>query len=137
MTTIDGVLHVILTPKRRYGLNIVERLIVGALEESGHITVDYHPPTYFILTERRTDRGYWYQYRFKGRPRALAPTLAGHQITVRANTEPFHNGLGAYLDRPRVVSVGAFVECPYHDDPYDAPTQGSARVFCRQQGGAG
>lgn len=140
--TITGVLHVIQTRKRRGSL--LEDLILRELEQAGRIDTEYYPPTYFLLTEQTvrdrlpSDAQGWglddhYQFRFKGRPKALSPDLKGHRITVRATVEPFHNHLGGYLARPQVMNVGDYVECPFHDDPYDEPSSGSSRVFCKHR----
>ena len=140
--TITGVLHVILTPKR-HNDGLLGGLVRLSLEDAGVIEIDYYPPTYFILSDqtigdRRTDEAKWrnnqsFQFQFRGRPKALSPELRGHEITVRTAVESFHNGLGGYLDRPQVIDVGAYVECPHHDDPYDEPERGSARVFCKKR----
>ena len=140
--TIIGVLHVILTLKR-HNEGLLDTLMRRVLEDAGQLEPDYYPPTYFILSDqtigdRRTDKAKWrnnepFQFRFRGRPKALSPELRGHEIIVKASVESSHNGFGGYLDRPQVIDVGAYVECPHHDDPYDEPERGSARVFCKKR----
>jgi len=138
--TIEGVLHVIRTPKERRGAGPLERLVTYALEDEGIIQPEYYPPTYYVLSpqtvgERRTDNREWrngepFQFRFRGQPKALAHDLAGHTVTIRATVEPWHNELGGHLNRPRIVTIGEYVECPYHDDPYRSQESGSARIYC-------
>ncbi len=140
--TITGVLHVILTPKR-HNEGLLDALMRRVLEDAGELEPECYPPTYFIFSDqtigdRRTDKAKWrddqpFHFRFRGRPKALSPDLRGHEIIVKASVESFHNGFGGYLDRPQVVEVGAYVECPHHDDPYDEPKRGSARVFCKKR----
>lgn len=144
--TITGVLHVILTPKRPRGESVLEMLLRASLEDRGLIEPKYYPPTYFINgPQTRADRlpndgphPEWrvddpYQFRFKGRPKALSPGLRGHEITIIATVEPFHNHLGGYLIRPQITNIGGYVHCPFHNDPYDENVQGSARRYCRQR----
>ena len=143
---INGVLHVILTPKR-HDEGVLDALFRHSLEEAGIMAIDYYPPTYFILSEqtigeRRADDREWrqnnpFQFQFRGRPKALSPELRGHKITVKATVEAFFNGLGGYLNRPEIVEVGEYVECPHHDDSYNERIAGSSRVFCRTREKAG
>lgn len=146
--TFTGVLHVIHPRKdRRSGSGIgalVSELVNRDAENRGLLPVRYWPPTYYVrgpATVGAREPGSvaaqrWggepYQLRFRGRPKALRPDLRGHTIEVVATVVPFGNGLGGYLDRPRVVRVGEPVECPYHDDPFDPDdiVPGSARVYC-------
>ncbi len=135
---IEGVLHVIRT--RKANGSLFERLIVGKLEDDGILEAKYYPPTFFILSEqtigdRRTDSresrsNQPFSFRFKGRPKALSHEQAGHLISVKASVKSWHNGYGGYLERPRIVSVGEYVECPHHDDPYRGQISGSSRIYC-------
>jgi hypothetical protein len=124
----------------------LEEVLIAALERDRLIEAEYYPPIYFIFNEQtRADRlppdgpnQYWrvedpYQFRFRGRPKAFSPDLRGHLVTVRATVVPYHNHLGGYLDRPQVIEVDEYVECPYHDDPYDEPSPRSARVYCKRR----
>ncbi len=141
--TIEGVLHVIRTRKQRQGADVFEKLIVAALEDAGTIQAEFYPPTYFILTsqtvgERRADEAdsrNWrndepFQFRFKGQPNAFSHELAGHEVSVRATVDRWPNGLGGYLHCPRVLTVGEYVKCHHHNDPYRGQKSGSSRIYC-------
>ena len=127
-TTITGVLHVIVT-KKHHGnpfVNYLADAIVGDNWEDH----DYYAPTYYLHDERMGPLGSFH-YRFRGRPNALKPELRGHLVKVTATLETFSNRFGAYLNRPYMIQVGEYVECPYHDDPYQVSIeQGSARIYC-------
>ncbi len=130
--TITGVLHVIQTRRRME--NPVADAIALLLEEIGARQPDYHPPVYFLLTDRTVTvvgSKWHFQFRFRGRPLEFSPDLRSHLVTVRATVEPFLNGLGAYPNRPAVIYVGDCIQCPYHEDSYDNPDKRSDRVFCR------
>lgn len=124
--TVDGVLHVIQVRKRYEGL--FTDYVASLLEEAGRVKTRYYSPDYYIKAGSRPG----FQYRFRGRPKALSPDLKGHRVVIRTGVEPWSNGLGGYLVRPEVVEVGEYVECPYHDDPYDDPKHGSDRIYCKQ-----
>lgn len=142
---IEGVLHVIHNRKPPKG-GLLAQYIVGVMQDAGQVPIEYWPPIYFVLTDQtvadrrpatasqpfawRSDEPY--QFRFKGRPKQLSPELRGHLVTVKATVEPFHNSLGGYLARPEILSLGHYVECPYHEDSYDEPKPGTGRIFCRR-----